>query len=287
MVRVLMTGAAGNTGSKVLRRLLNDGDISEVIALTNLNDLEPDLANDSRVRQVKCNLDDVATWGQHVTPEHVLVETANIRHGATLLPHIENLRMQRAFCVTTTGVFSKYHSYSRLYREIEDRYRSSPVEITILRPSMIYGNRRDHNMHRLIDFLAKTPVFPVFGGGHYLMQPVYVGDLAWGISEAVIGDIKGEFNLAGAMFISYREVIETIIRENKTPTLLVSVNHSISAAIVKMLERVPGFPVSHEQVMRLVEDKVFDITPAQSQFGYEPVDFETGIRRQLAELHKR
>lgn len=281
MMRILMTGASGNTGSKVLRKLLNGNQVSEVVALTNERSIDEDLANDPRVISVKANLNEPGTWLGHVTPDIVFVETANLRFGDRMIPHLAHSGVRRAFCVTTTGVFSSHHSYSQMYREIEQRYRESPIEITLMRPSMIYGNNRDHNMHRLISLIQKTPIFPLFGGGGYLMQPVHVDDLAWGIARTITTDTRGEYNLAGPRPLTYREIVEIIAEEVDSKTFMLPVPHRAAAAIVKVLQRIPGFPVTHEQVMRLVEDKAFNIESAQSKLGYAPVDFRVGVRRQL------
>ena len=86
--------------------------------------------------------------------------------------------------------------------------RSSGVEVTILRPSMIYGNERDHNMHKLLRVLDRTPAIPVFGA-NALMQPVHVDDLADGIVRAVVADAHGEFNLAGPEPLAYQGVLRS------------------------------------------------------------------------------
>jgi nucleoside-diphosphate-sugar epimerase len=80
------------------------------------------------------------------------------------------------------------------------------MRYTILRPSMIYGADRDRNMIKLLKYLSKWPVFPIFGSGKGLMQPVFVQDLADGIVTAILNPELTrwkEYNLCGPAVIPY------------------------------------------------------------------------------------
>jgi nucleoside-diphosphate-sugar epimerase len=233
------------------------------------------------VRTHACDLERPETYLSRIEPGAVFVGIANLRLSDSMLPHMKQHGVEHAFCVTTTAVFSSFHSYSRLYREIEARMKAIDMPVTILRPSMIYGNGRDHNMHRLITFVERTPVFPVFGPGTALMQPVHVEDLATGIVSAVQKRAIGEFNLAGPVAMTYNDVLNQVAEALGKKLRLVHVNHGVAARIVKAIERVPGFPVKHEQVMRLLEDKAFDISRSVNMLDYHPRTFREGIRQQV------
>ncbi|MEF2278939.1 NAD-dependent epimerase/dehydratase family protein [Deinococcus sp. YIM 134068] len=283
--RLLMTGATGNTGLHTLRRLRARQPQRPVLALVRPT------TNTAALRELGvpwhvCDLDDPATYLGEVRPGDVLLETANLRHARRMLPALVGVGVTRAFCVTTTGVFSRHHSYSALYREIEEEMRRSPLEVTILRPSMIYGNERDHNMHKLLRLIARVPVYPVFGTGRALMQPVHVEDLAEGIAQAVVRDARGEFNLAGPGALSYRQIVDEAFRAVGRRGVMLFVPMGPMAAVVGVLQRVPGFPVKHEQVIRLQEDKAFEISPARRELGYAPRPFALGIAQEVARLRQ-
>ncbi|MFB9995356.1 NAD-dependent epimerase/dehydratase family protein [Deinococcus oregonensis] len=281
--RILMTGATGNTG---------------LLTLECLKMLQPDMTILALIRQTTnsaplqklgipwhvCDLDRPETYLDVVQPNDVLLETANLRHARSMLPALAEVGVNRAFCVTTTGVFSKHHSYSALYREIEDEMRRSPVEVTLLRPSMIYGNERDHNMHKLLRWIAKFPVYPVFGSGQALMQPVHVEDLAYGIAQAVVQNVSGEFNLAGPEAVPYRKIVDDAFHAVGRRGLMVFVPVAPVAALVGLLSRMPRFPLKHEQIIRLQEDKAFDISLAQRELAYRPRPFSTGIAQEAVSL---
>jgi nucleoside-diphosphate-sugar epimerase len=151
---------------------------------------------------------------------------------------------------------------------------------------MIYGNERDANMHKLIRVLRHAPAFPVFGPGTALMQPVFVDDLAEGIVEAVIRGVYGEYNLAGPVPLSYRTLLQTTMEAIGRRIPLINLEHRLAATIARGLQRLPGFPVKHEQVMRLMEDKAFDISAAQRDIAYQPRPFADGIAEEALRLRE-
>ena len=283
--RILMTGATGNTGQYVLRRLLTLQPNRPVLALVRQS------TDTAALRQLGvpwhiCDLDKPQTYLHRVASGDILLETANLRHARQMLLPLAGVGVKRAFCVTTTGVFSVHHSYSALYREIEDEMRSSPVMVTLLRPSMIYGNEQDHNMHKLLRFIARFPIYPIFGKGRALMQPVHVEDLAEGIVQAVVKDARGEFNLAGPTALPYKQIIDEAFRALGRQGIIIFVPVAPIAFLTGLLERVPRFPIKKEQVIRLQEDKAFSIGSSQIELGYMPRTFEVGINQEVDRLRK-
>ena len=279
---IVMTGATGNTGTEVVKRLIDRQSGTRIIALVRPSS-DVSVLEGLSVDLRRCDLEDASSYLQHVPRGASFLGISNIRHCDVMLPHLEAHGIDHAFCVTTTAVFSGYHSYSALYREIESRLRSANVPMTLLRPSMIYGNSRDRNMRKLVKVLDRLPIFPVFGPGTALMQPVYVGDLADGIVSAVESQAVGEFNLAGPSPLTYNQILSTVAESLGRNVNLVHINHTIAAHAVSLLEKIPGFPVRHEQVMRLLEDKAFDISSSVSEFNYRPRSFAEGIALQIAE----
>jgi nucleoside-diphosphate-sugar epimerase len=283
--RVLMTGATGNTGSFVVNLLRQRHPQLEVVALVRPG-RDVSALRTSGLSTLELDFQQPQILFPHLRSSDVLLSIANLRFARTLLPVFAQAGARRAFCVTTTAVFSTFHSYSALYREIESELQTHGVDVTLLRPSMIYGNERDYNMHKLLRVLSKTPVFPVFGSGEALMQPVHVEDLAAGIVAALERDAGGAFNLAGPTGISYNRVLRDCVEALGRKVAFMRVPHGGVAALVKILQGIPGFPVQHEQVMRLLEDKAFDIEPARQQLAYSPRDFRVGIQDEVHRLRQ-
>jgi hypothetical protein len=189
------------------------------------------------------------------------------------------MRVERAFFVTTTGIFSKYNSASEIYVKNEQSIINSKITYTILRPSMIYGHLRDRNMSKLIQFLCRYPIFPLFNDGKSMMTPVFVDDLAFGIAQSVLNvDSENKaYNLCGPSPISYRVLVETILTHLSRNNFLLNIPLPIAIFGAKIGSLFPNFPITYEQVLRLQEDKVFDISSAIQDLGFSPRSFDEGI----------
>src|SRR3712207_4834465 len=109
-------------------------------------------------------------------------------------------------------------------------------------------------MHRLLRFLDRSPVFPVFGSGTNLWQPVYHEDCARGVYEALVrlSAVGRSYDLPGGESLTYLDLVKTaagalgkkprIVRLPLEPVRL------LLGAAEKL--RLP-LPVGSEQVLRL------------------------------------
>lgn len=198
--------------------------------------------------------------------------------------------------VHTTGRFSKYKSASEMYIKIEDeiieRCRESEpgkptLNYTILRPTMIYGSSMDKNMYRLVEYLDKHKLFPLFGNGSNLMQPVHARDLGNAYYDVLIRpDITRNkcYDLSGKEPLSYLDVILTIKRYLGSKVKIVRIPISLSIFLAKVYNGIfKNAIITVEQVMRMQEDKAFSHKDASEDFGYQPLSFGEGIVEEVKE----
>jgi len=280
--RLVFSGATSDTGNRVAAQLAARFGPENIVCL---------VRESSRVAPleklgVRLEIGDV-TDGQSLS--RLLDEKAlylDMTHPKFYPRSLETMRrsgLQRAVFVTTTGIFSRYHHCSDIYKDGEERLRACGFSMTILRPSMIYGSSRDKNMNRLIRTLQRFPAFPLFGAGRSLMQPVFVDDLASGIVTAIVNprSVGREYNLAGPRAISYRAIVETILEKLERSVTLLNVGLPLASGLVGAAQYVPGFPLKREQVLRLLEDKVFDISSAQQELHFRPRSFAEGIEAEI------
>ena len=169
----------------------------------------------------------------------------------------------------------------RIDQEIKKKYNN----ITILRPTMIYG-RNDINISKLIKFMKKFKFFPIFGSGKNFMQPIYVEDL----SESYFSVIKFKkktfnksYNLPGKKPIRYIDLLKTIEKKLNEKIYFFNLPILLSIFLVKIFQIVffGKIPVNTSQVKRLTEDKTFDYTGARKDFSFNPRSFEEGIEIQI------
>ena len=218
---------------------------------------------------------------------HALLNVASIGFGAapSILEACRSAAVQRAVFVSTTAIFTKLNAASKVVRKAaEAAIISSGLETTIIRPTMIYGTPGDRNIIRLVQWLDRWPVLPVFGNGRSLQQPVHVSDVAWAIVQALESSVTigRAFNISGADPLTYNDVIRVI---SQALGRRVQCFHIPVSPIVTALQISESFgltlPIKAEQVLRLNEDKVFSHMEAADAFGYTPMSFDQGIRREV------
>ena len=79
--------------------------------------------------------------------------------------------------------------YARAKAAGEKAVLSAVPSATILRPSVVFGPE-DQFTNRFASLAWISPVLPLIGGGLTRLQPVYVGDVATAVADAVDGKTK-------------------------------------------------------------------------------------------------
>jgi nucleoside-diphosphate-sugar epimerase len=170
---------------------------------------------------------------------------------------------------------------------MEAEITGSGLDWTIIRPTMIYGARGDRNMERLVRVLRKFPLHPILGKGESLLQPIHVRDLATAIVDAFASanTIGRAFNVSGKDALTYRQVVDRVAQLLGKKVCKFSLPLWVAIVVVEIFRRIPGLPrIKGEQVRRLNEDKAFGHEDAAAAWGFNPVDFETGMRKELEDL---
>lgn len=222
---------------------------------------------------------------------HTLVHIVGIQQSEKLMEMAIAKSIDWAILVHTTGRFSKFKSASSDYIRIEDEIlkKRNQIAVTVLRPTMIYGSSRDKNMYRLVNYLDKFPVFPLFGDGSNLMQPVHAKDLGNAYYDVLIRpDItkNQEYDLSGKEPVTYKHIIQIISKYLNRKVKILPVPFGLSLSAAKAYNAVLGKHaiISVEQVLRMKEDKAFSHEKATKDFGYNPYSFDEGIKGEVEEF---
>jgi nucleoside-diphosphate-sugar epimerase len=283
---ILLTGATGFLGEFVLEELVNRGhDVTCFVRKTsNLDKIKRE-----NVNYVYGELDDYKSICEALKGKNALINIASLGfgHAPNIINACEEMGVKRSIFVSTTGIFTKLNPDSKGVRlEAEKLIKESNLDYTIIRPTMIYGTPRDRNMWRLVNILKKFPVLPILGSGTYLQQPVYVEDLATAIVSAYEKpvSIKKDYNVSGAKSLTYNEVVDITGEALGKKVLKLHIPMKLSYNLLKVYEKVSNNPkLKAEQVLRLNENKDFSYEEAKQDLGYNPLSFNEGIKRELAE----
>jgi nucleoside-diphosphate-sugar epimerase len=282
-----MTGATSTVGLFALRSLLDDRAVEHVSVLSR----SPIrfLLTHEKLTVVSGNLLEPGPWQLSANECDTIVHVAGIMFLPQLLPLMRTSAARQLVVVGTTGVFSRFKSASQEYVHDEELLRSfltehPAVRCAVLRPTMIYGHAGDRNVSVLLSWFRRHSVFPMFGDGHALIQPVYDADVASAVVAAVRQHCEpaGFYNVSGRTPLTYRQFIETIAAAVGTKPRFVHLPVRASAALFETARRVvPRFRFNGEQVWRTTEDRAFDWSAAGAAFGFAPRSFEEGLKLEL------
>ena len=286
-MKVLVTGATGFTGSFVVRELLRHGfDVRCFMRPTSDVSRLP-LSN---VACVSGDLDEPSTLAKALEGINVLVNVASLGfgHAQDIVRVAEDAGVSRALFLSTTAIFTSLNAPSKAIRiQAEETIQQSNLLYTILRPTMIYGTSQDRNISRLIRYVQRYPVLPVLGSGEYLLQPVYVQDVAKALVQAIANEetVRQSYNIPGQTVVTFNDLVNTVARLLGRRLALVHLPSSPCIWGLTAAESLSiGLPIKAEQIKRLNEDKSFAAEPAAQAFGYAPCPLEDGLALELEEM---
>ncbi len=221
-----------------------------------------------------------------------VINLANMENSPNIVYFGSIKKVKWFILVHSTMIYSNYKSKFILNRiKIERDILKNNKNVTILRPTMIYGNNRDINISKLIKFLDNYRFFPIFGDGKNLLQPIYIQDL----SKAYFDVIKNKnktfnksYNLAGKNNIEYLRMLKLIESQLEKKMFFFKIPINLSIVLVNFfnLFLFGKFPINQSQVKRQSEDKTFDTTNAEIDFNFTSRLFEEGLKLQIREYNK-
>ena len=230
---LLLTGATGSVGSRLLPLLLERGydvrclvreprrlgprRVDVQIALGDLGEMsDPYL-----VRQALRGVDTVVHLAATIRdqPPH-RIEELNGLATVRLLRAAERSSVKRfVFFSALDAAASQRTRFFRAKWLAEQAVASSPLQTTVFAPSIVY----DHSdpwitLLRRFSFL---PVLPVSGGGNAAFQPIWAADVARAVTTALAGEAAARYELAGPETLTYDEMSDLVSRIAGRPRPLV------------------------------------------------------------------
>jgi uncharacterized protein YbjT (DUF2867 family) len=294
-MKVFLTGGTGFVGSEVLRQLTEAG--HEVRALVRPGS-EGKLSLLSGVEILRGDVTDPPSLEGAMGGCDALVHLVGIirespsrgitfrrlhaEATANVVAAAQNQGVMRYLHMSANGTRVDASSgYHRTKWEAEETVRSSELEWTIFRPSLIFGPG-DEFVNMLAPVVRTMPIVPVIGDGRYRMSPVAVEDVAAGFVRTLgRPDTSGKiFHCCGPETLSYDEILDRIgealgknrVRKLHQPAALIK-------PLISMFSSIPRFPITRAQLTMLLEGNVCDPAPWAQALGLELHPFSEGIRR--------
>ncbi len=299
-MKVLVTGATGKSGRFFLENVLKD---KEKFAGFEFSFI---IRSDTKADMIKKYIPNANIFVGSLDDVDFLSKVCKDNQFGCLL-HIAGIMWSLNLCkvavdngvnwlvlVHTTGIFSKYKKAGEGYRNIEsqinDYIKDKRVDLTILRPTMIYGSLQDNNITKFIKMVDKLKFFPVVNGGKYPLQPVWCGDLGSAYSKVLLNKNKTankNYNLSGKNEIYLVDLLREIAKQLGKKRIFFPVPFFIAYFGAWVLYLLTFSKIDYrEKVQRLVEPRVFSHKEANEDFGYSPVSFEEGVKNQICEYRR-
>ena len=296
--RIFVTGATGFVGRAVIhalraegygvRCLVRRGSEGDLRGQEAIERVEGDvLARDTLERGIAgCDtvIHLVGIIREH-RAAHATFERVHIQGTVNVLECAAATGVRRYLHMSALGTRADARSrYHRTKWAAEEAVRSSPIPWTIFRPSIIYG-RGDEFVNMLAAMIRRYPVTPVIGGGMQRLQPIPVDQVAAGFARAVglEATAKHIYPVGGPDAVTLLRLLDLIGAAVGRPRVRkIHVPLGFIRPLATVLQHVPGFPLTSDQLLMLEEDNVCDPEPFVSTFGLAPVPLITGLRAMLS-----
>ncbi|XUM23694.1 complex I NDUFA9 subunit family protein [Bradyrhizobium oligotrophicum S58] len=149
-------------------------------------------------------------------------------------------------------------SYARAKAAGEAAVLAAVPDAVIMRPSVVFGPE-DQFTNRFAGLARISPFLPLIGGGETKMQPVYVGDVATAVADAVDGKAQAgaTYELGGPEVLSFREILKIILDITDRDRVLLPLPFGLAKLKAAFLQFAPGpLKLTPDQVELLRHDNV-------------------------------
>jgi len=207
-------------------------------------------------------------------------EAINLSGTRNLVRAAEKMGVERLVYMSNLGAGPGKH-FPLLYTKwrAEEEVRSSGIDFTIFRPSVMFG-RGDGFVCVLADIIKRLPLVPVIGAGRTKFQLISVEDVATCVAESLTNNraVNQIIPLGGPEHLAYEEIVDLIINKLKLRRRKVHVPVPLMQAVVWTVEKSSlKPPITSAQLAMLTRDNVTDLGVVERVFGFKPMSLREKI----------
>jgi len=132
--------------------------------------------------------------------------------------------------------------------------------------------------------VRRLPVVPVLGDGRYRLQPIAVEQVAEGFARCLrtsssVGQI---YEVGGPMAHPFVEILDLIgAAIGRSPVRKLHVPLAPVKAATRLMQWLPGYPLTIDQLIMLEEESVTDPARFYADFELQPEPLAKGLKRML------
>ncbi len=222
-----------------------------------------------------------------VAPDDVIIHCSRPELLTGLLA--AGITASRIVAIGSTRIYTNFpDDKCRRVTAMTTAIANSGIPFTVLHPTMIYGAPGLNNVERIVAIARISPVIPLPSGGESLIQPIHAEDLVAAICACLDNPktIGATLVVPGGGAITYREFVNLTVTAAGLRCRAISLATPLISAMAVLTRIVPFVPgITQEEVLRLTEDKAFDLIELTQMLGISPREFSVGIHDYLGSAH--
>lgn len=224
----------------------------------------------------------------------IIVHLAQIIYSKNIIASLNRIGISPYLIILgTTSVFSKYASYSNIYKESEEFIFSNYSNLLLLRSTLIYGSQIDINFSKLFKKISsKKFIFLTKKVLNTQYQPMFYKDLSKLIKIIVDSNKKkiGAFTITGPDTLSLGEIINLISEFCESKPRYIFISEKFIITILKIFQQFNflnlKIPVNITKVKRSFENKVYKSDLKELFPDAELTTIYSGLLSQNIEIKK-
>lgn len=286
MNTVLVIGGSGFIGSALVRRLSQSG-CRVVVPTRNPDRVPAALQRLPQVEYRQADVHDPAMLSDLMAGSDVVINLVGILQGRPadfMRAHVELTAKIVAAC-EQSGIRRYLHMsalganpggpshYQRSKAMAEDKVRTSALDWTIYRPSVVFGEG-DRFLNLFARLLRFSPVLPL-AGATTKFQPVWVEDVARAFVAGVERpELIGQtFSLVGPRVYTLAELVRLAGEYSGAKRPVIPLPDWAARLQASLLSVLPNPPLSHDNLDSLTVDNV-DPSGFPAVLGWQPTALE-------------
>jgi uncharacterized protein YbjT (DUF2867 family) len=208
----------------------------------------------------------------------VVVSCAHARYTRSI---IENLPPRP----TSLVLMGSAWRYSAIPNKRADEVRKAEADFVtcshdgvMLHAAMIYGGNQENNIQKLLQAIRRFPVLPVPGGGHQIVQPIYIDDVVECLFAAATKGWAGRHvvGLAGKP-LSWRVMAKLCAKSLNRNCAIIPVPSILPLVAISLLNKIRTTPIDAGIVQRFGENVNIPLSGMMEMFAVQPREFEVGL----------
>jgi NADH dehydrogenase len=270
---VTVYGGSGFIGRHVVRALARRGyRIRVAVRRPELTNYLQPLGKVGQIHAVQTNIRNAQSVEAAARDAHVLVNLVGVlkEHGRQRFDTVHAFGAEQVALaagaygagmvhVSALGADEQSAShYARSKGAAEHLVLAAQPKAVIMRPSIVFGPEDDF-FNRFAALARISPALPLIGGGETRFQPVFVGDVAEAIAQAVDGNARAgtTYELGGPEVCSFKKLMQFVLATIERKRLLLPLPFFAAKLKAMLLQFAPApLTLTGDQVELLRTDNV-------------------------------